>query len=175
MPNRPEQTIAYRVYHDGNDLIGVATLEMPEIKYMTETLSGSGVAGEIENPTIGITESLSVKFAFTSVETRIFHTLDWTAPALYECWAALQVTDDATGQRVSLPLRVNLVGRVKTFPLGSLEQGKKHGNELELELTRLQILLDGEEKLLIDKLNFIHNVNGTDLLATVRSQIGLNV
>lgn len=82
MPNRPEQTIAYRVYHDGNDLIGVATLEMPEVKYMTETLSGSGVAGEIENPTIGITESLSVKFSFTSVETKIFHTLDWTASLL---------------------------------------------------------------------------------------------
>lgn len=175
MPNRPEQTIAYRVYHDGNDLIGIATLEMPEIKYMTETLSGSGVAGEIENPTIGITESLSVKFSFTSVETKIFHTLDWTASALYECWAALQVTDDATGQRVSLPFRVNMVGRTKAFPLGSLEQGKKHGNELELELTRLQILLDGEAKLLIDKLNFIHIVNGVDLLATVRGQIGLNV
>lgn len=175
MPNRPEQTIAYRVYHEGHDLIGVASLEMPEIKYMTETLSGSGVAGEIENPTIGITESLSVKFSFTSVETHIFDALDWGTSSLYECWASLQVTDDATGQRVSQPLRVNLVGRVKSFPLGTLEQGKKHGNELELELTRLQILLNSEEKLLIDKLNFIHNVNGKDLLALVRSQIGLNV
>lgn len=42
-------------------------------------------------------------------------------------------------------------------------------------MTRLEVLLDGEEKLLIDKLNFIHRVNGTDLLATVRAQMGLNV
>ena len=52
MPRRPEQTIAYRVYHDGTDMIGVATIDLPEIAYMTETISGSGVAGEIENPTL---------------------------------------------------------------------------------------------------------------------------
>ena len=40
MPRRPEQTIAYRVYHDGTDMIGVATIDLPEIAYMTETISG---------------------------------------------------------------------------------------------------------------------------------------
>ena len=42
-------------------------------------------------------------------------------------------------------------------------------------MTRLEVLLDGEEEFLFDKLNFIHKVKGTDLLATVRSQMGLNV
>ena len=93
----------------------------------------------------------------------------------YECYSALQVTDDATGKRVSVPYRINILGRVKNFPIGTLEQGKKHGNELELEVTRLEVLLDGEEEFLFDKLNFIHKVKGTDLLATVRSQMGLNV
>ena len=55
-----------------------------------------------------------------------------------------------------------------------MEQGKKHGNDLELEVTRLEILLDGEEQLLIDKINFIYKVQGTDLLAAVRVQMGLN-
>ena len=55
-----------------------------------------------------------------------------------------------------------------------MKQGKKHGNDLELEVTRLEILLDGEEQLLIDKINFIHRVKGNDLLAAVRVQMGLN-
>lgn len=175
MPKRPEQTVAYRVYHEGKDLIGIATIEAPQVQYMTETLSGSGIAGEIENPTIGITQSLSCKMSFTSVTPEIFNSLDWTQNALYECYSALQVSDDATGMRTSVPYRLNMLGRVKSFPLGSLEQGKKHGNELEMELTRLEILYDGQEKLLIDKMNFIHRVNGTDLLAPVRAQMGLNV
>ncbi len=37
-----------------------------------------------------------------------------------------------------------------------------------------EILLDGEEQLLIDKINFIHRVKGNDLLAAVRVQMGLN-
>lgn len=175
MSKRPEQTVAYRVYHQGRDLIGIATLEMPQVQYMTETLTGSGIAGEIENPTIGITQSMSCKMTFTSITPEAFNALDWTQSALFECWAALQVTDDATGIRQSVPYRVNMLGRAKSFPLGTQEQGKKHGNELELELTRLEVALDGEEKLLIDKLNFMHRVNGNDLLGNVRAQIGLNV
>lgn len=175
MPRRSEQTVAYRIYHQGKDLLGTANIEMPQIQYMNETLSGSGIAGEIDNPTIGITQSITCKLSFTSVNQEVFHIMDWTQTALYECYAALQVSDDATSVRSSIPERINMLGRVKSFSLGTREQGKKHGNEVELELTRLETFLDGEEKLLIDKLNFIHRVNGKDLLQQVRSQIGLNV
>lgn len=175
MKGRSEQTVAYRVYHNGKDWLGVATIEAPQIQHMTETLSGSGIAGEIENPTIGITQSLGVKLTFTSPQPEVFNGLDWTQTALYECYGALQVSDDATGMRTSVPVRMNLLGRVKNFPLGSWEQGKKHGNELEMETTRLEYLLDGQEKLLIDKLNFIFRVNGTDLLRKIRQQIGMNI
>ncbi|WP_297828691.1 phage major tail tube protein [uncultured Desulfovibrio sp.] len=175
MPKRPEQTVAYRVYHQGKDMLGIATLEMPQIQYLTETLSGSGIAGEIENPTIGVTQSMTCKMTFTSITPEVFYALDWTRTALFECYSALQVTNDATGARDSVGYRINVLGRVKSFPLGTQEQGKKHGNELELEVTRLEVIYDGAEKLLIDKLNFIHRVNGTDLLGTVRAQMGLNV
>lgn len=175
MPRRSEQTVAFRVYHKGSDYLGMATLEMPQIQYMTETLSGSGIAGEIENPTIGITQAMSCKFSFNSISEDLFKSLNWTETALYECYSALQITDDATGVRDSVPYQINFLGRTKSFPLGSLEQGKKHGNEVEMEVTRLEFLLDGTEKLLLDKLNFIHRVDGTDLLQKVRAQTGLNV
>lgn len=142
---------------------------------MTETLSGSGIAGEIENPTIGITQSMTVKLSFNSITKEVFKTLNWTETALWECYSALQVSDDATSVRDSIPYQINFLGRAKSFPLGSLEQGKKHGNEVEMEITRLEVLLDDTEKLLIDKLAFIYRVDGTDLLQQVRSQIGLNV
>ena len=170
-----EQNIAYRVYYQGTDLLGMATLEMPQIQYITETLNGSGSAGEIESPVIGLSQSMTCKMTFTSVTDNMFDTLDWTQQPLFECYSALQIVDETTGIRDSIPYRINLLGRPKNMNLGSLEQGKKHANELELELTRLEVLLDGEEKLLIDKLQFIHRVNGTDLLQKVRAQMGINV
>lgn len=172
--SRPEQTIAYRVYWQGKDLLGTAQIEMPQVQYMTETLSGSGLAGEIESPTIGLTQSMTSKLSFTSATKDIFNTLDWTLQPLFECYSALQIADESTSIRKSVPYQVNFLGRSKSMGLGTLEQGKKHGNELELEVTRLEILLDGEEQLLIDKINFIHRVKGTDLLAVVRVQMGLN-
>lgn len=175
MPRRSEQTVAYRVYHQGKDLLGIASIEMPNVQYMNETLSGSGIAGEIDNPTIGITQSLTCKLTFTAVNQEVFYILDWSKTALYECYLALQTSDDATSIRDSIPERINMLGRTKTFNFGSREQGKKHGNEVELELTRFEAYLENQEKLLIDKLNFIHRVNGTDLLQKVRAQTGLNI
>jgi P2 family phage contractile tail tube protein len=165
--------VAYRVYHQGKDWLGIATLEMPQIQYITETLNGAGLAGEIESPVIGLTQSMSCKMTFTSATPDVFDALDWTVQPLFECYSALQTVDETTGIRSSIPYRINMLCRPKTMPLGSLEQGKKHGNECELELTRLEVLLDGAEKLLIDKLQFIHRVNGKDLLSTVRSQMGM--
>ena len=172
---RSEQTVAYRIYHQGRDLLGVASIEMPNIQYLNESITGSGIAGEIDNPTIGLTQSLTCKLSFTATNPETYNIMDWTRTALYECYLALQVSDDATSVRSSVPERINLLGRTKTFNLGTREQGKKHGNEVELEITRLETYMDGQEKLLIDKLNFIHRVNGTDLLGAVRRQMGLNV
>lgn len=175
MKGRSEQTVAYRVYHAGTDLLGTATIEAPQLQFLTDTISGSGIAGEIENPVIGMTQAMSVKFTFNSPMPEQFNTVDWNNPALYECYGALQVSDDATGMRDSVPVRMNILGRPKNFSLGTWEQGKKHGNEIEMEATRLEYLLDGEEKLLIDKLNFIFLVNGKDLFQKIRQQIGLNI
>ena len=93
---------------------------------------------------------------------------------MFECYSALQVVDESTGIRNTVPFRLNIIGRPKNMSLGTLEIGKKHGNDIELEVTRLEVLLDGEEQLLIDKINFIYKVQGTDLLAAVRVQMGLN-
>ena len=172
--SRPEQTIAYRVYWQGKDLLGTAQIEMPQVQYMTETLSGSGLAGEIESPTIGLTQSMTCKMTFTSATKDVFDILDWTLQPLFECYSALQNVDESTSIRESIPYQLNIVGRPKNMSLGTMEQGKKLGNVLELEVTRLEILLDGEEQLLIDKINFIHRVKGNDLLVAVRVQMGLN-
>lgn len=95
--HRPEQNVAYRVYWQGKDLLGTAQIEMPQIQHMTETLNGSGLAGEIESPTIGLTQSMTCKMTFTSATKDIFNTLDWTLQPLFECYSALQVVDESTG------------------------------------------------------------------------------
>jgi len=173
--HHPEQTIAYRIYNQGNSFLGVATIELPEVAYITETLNGAGLAGEIESPVVGLTQSMTIKLTWTNPTHEYYQILDWTQSQLYECYVSQQHSDPTTGLRANEPTRINFIGRVKTNSLGSLEQGKKRSNETEFEITRLECFLEGEEKLVIDKLNFVHRVNGTDLLAGVRSDMGVSV
>ena len=170
-----EANVAFRVYNENQDLLGIATLELPDIQYMTESLNGSGLGGEIETPVLGLTQSITVKATFMSQTTLALTMMDWTRSQLYECKSALQIGDPSTGGRDSIAYHVNFIGRLKGHTLGSLELGKKHENALEFEVTRLEVFYDSTEKLVIDKMQFIHRVNGKDLWAGVRSQIGLSV
>ena len=136
--------------------------------------TASGVAGEYESPALGMTQSMSAKLSWVSQTREFYKLLDATLPPLLELRASVQQEDEATGIRKAVPLLVTLLAHTKSSPLGSLETGKKHGNETEMEVLRLQVELDGEEMLLIDKLRYIHRVRGKDMLANVREHLGLD-
>ena len=58
--NVPEKLINFRVYENGNDLIGIADVTLPKVDYMTETVKGAGIAGEIDSPVKGHYSSMEV-------------------------------------------------------------------------------------------------------------------
>ena len=107
--SRPEQTIAFRAYFQGTDLLGVATIEMPQVQFLTETISGSGVAGEYESPALGMTQSMSAKLSWVSQTKEFYKLLDATLPPLLELRASVQREDEATGIRKAVPLLVTLL------------------------------------------------------------------
>ncbi|ECD6823048.1 phage tail protein, partial [Salmonella enterica subsp. enterica serovar Enteritidis] len=47
----PERLINFTVYGEGSRIIGIADAKLPSIEMMTETVSGAGIAGEIETGT----------------------------------------------------------------------------------------------------------------------------
>lgn len=54
----PEKISEYNAYLDGSKMIGVAaSVTLPEINMKTSTVSGVGVNGELDSPTIGQFES----------------------------------------------------------------------------------------------------------------------
>ena len=71
-----EQNVAFMVYWQGKTFLGMAKLDLPEIQYITETLNGAGLAGEIESPVIGLTQSMSCTFNFLSATHPPFASLD---------------------------------------------------------------------------------------------------
>ena len=78
-----------------------------------------------------------------------------------------------TGKLASKPVKVVLRGLPKKVGLGKLEPAKKMDPDVELECVYLKVWIDGEVVLEIDKFNFICNINGEDVLASVRRDLGM--
>lgn len=168
----PDKTINYRVYKDGNNQLGIATVDLPDLSYMTDTISGAGIAGEIDSAVIGHIQSMSLTINWRSVTTQALELLS-TQGADLIFRGSQQFLDNATNSLVAKSVKVTVKTLPKTVGLGSLEVGASSGTTSELEVTYMKIEIDDKETVEIDKLNFICKINDTDLLADVRTQLGM--
>ena len=168
----PEKLINCKVYRDGTDLVGLADVSLPDIEYLSETLTGSGLAGEYDSPTIGHTKDISVGLKFRAHYKDVIGYIS-PAPILYDMRASVQAIDAGTSEYASFPVRIVACGVPKKKGLGKWDPGKKMDNELSLSCSYLKISVDGQDVLEIDKLNFIFRVDGQDVLATVREHLGM--
>ena len=57
----------YAVFKDGTLLLGTADIDLPNIEYLTDTIKGPGIAGEVDMPTMAMTSSMEVKINWRTV------------------------------------------------------------------------------------------------------------
>ena len=167
----PERITAYRAYKNAKELLGVVDVELPKVSYITETLKGAGILGEIETPSVGQTKPLKVKINFRTPEADMIGLLDCAGHDL-EFRSAIQKYDAAGGSRSFDVDRVVVRG----FPSeGELPKLESNGgsSSIELDCVYLKYEKNGSTLLEIDKLNYKFVVNGNDSLATIREALGL--
>ena len=161
----PEKINEYNAYLDGTKMIGVAaSVTLPEVNMKTSAVSGVGVNGELDSPTIGQFESMEQEIQFNTLYSSAMDMLSPLSTVNLTLRASQQVYDKQGGY--------NFKGlRVKKFNPGKVEKGEAMEATVTLELTYLMIEVDGQQLLEVDKLNGIYKVNGTDMLAGVNSLI----
>jgi|AMZC01.1.fsa_nt_AMZC01003267.1_12 hypothetical protein len=170
----PEKLINFRVYLDGNDLIGVADVELPSIEAMTETVKGAGIAGEIDSPTLGHFGSMTCTLNWRTVEKPTLSLAAQKAHNL-DLRGANQVYDAGLGEYIVRPVKVVLRAVPKTsVNLGNLDVGVSAGASNQFEILYIKVDVDGSTMVEIDKLNYICKIDGIDYLAQVRVALGLD-
>ena len=167
----PERLINFNVYNNADRLLGVATVEMPDIEYMTETVSGAGIAGELESSTLGHFAAMSTTVTFRTVTA---DALALAAPDahLLTFRGSQQIYDAGAGTYSSQALRVTMKCTPKRVGLGSLEVGSTTDTEVEFSVSYIKVLLGGAELIEIDVLNNKFVINGVDRNASIRSDLG---
>ena len=166
-----EKLINFRVYDANQEILALADVELPTLEAMSETVSGAGIAGELESPTLGHYGSMKLKLKWrvihgdlTSLATPVAHALELRG-SIQRYNAALGIYDTEA---------VKIVARAipKTVNLGTFTPAKPTDSESEFEVSYLKVFVGGLPRVEIDKLNFICIINGFDYLAMVRMDLG---
>lgn len=168
----PEVLNHFNIYNDAaRKLIGVSgEIELPELEAITDTLEGSGVLGEIEDPVTGQFSSAKIKIPFAVLYEDYFSVLDTTNPPQLTLRASMQCMDPTTGATGYYPVKIVVRGKASTSNLGKVTKGKKMEAEVEMEILYIMIQINSKTVLELDKLNFKFVLNGKDMLAEIRSQ-----
>jgi hypothetical protein len=167
----PEKINDANIYTDGTKMVGAAaSITLPEIVSKSSTVSGMGINGEVDSPTIGLFESIEQEIQFNTLYSSCVDMLSPMSNVNLTIRAAQQVYDK-TGGYAFKGLRVVEMGRVKSFNPGKVEKGESMEASVKLELTYILVENDGSPLVEVDKLNGVYKVNGTDMLAEIKQLI----
>lgn len=168
----PERLIGFRVYNADHDLLGIATVDLPSFDSMTDTVSGAGIAGEVESPVMGHVGSMKLTLNWNTITKDAAKLYAQKAHEL-DIRGSQQLYDASTGTYVTQAVALYLRATPTSISLGSFETGATTGSTTELEVLYLKLDVGGENMVEIDKFNYIFRVAGEDTLAPVRSDLGL--
>ena len=167
----PEVLNHFNIYDSGAKLVGVSgEVELPDFEAITDTIEGSGVLGELEDPVTGQFSSMQIKIPFAVLYDSMFKILNTTKPPTLTIRGSMQCIDPSTGVTDYYPVKVVVRGKAKTTKLGKIVKGKKMEAEVELEIHYISVDINNKNVVTLDKLNFKYSINGVDLMAKIRSQ-----
>lgn len=158
------------VYVDGNSLLGKSEeVSLPDVKYKTADHNGLGMIGDVEFFS-GI-EKMEAKIKWNSFyEDVLLKVANPFVPLSMQIRSSIETYGSAG--RSEKPLVAYITGQSKNFPAGNF---KKHDNvesESTFSVTYYKLVIDGKDIIEIDVLSNIYKVNGVDILAEYRANIG---
>ncbi len=169
----PEVINDCRAYLDGtDDFISVKTVELPNFESPTEDITGIGVAGTISAPVQGHFNSMETAFDWqmpTKTSTKLFGGKEVSI----DVYADFQNFDGAENAYVHDQYHVVIRGRVKNHEPGTVEAMKPMNSKTTVETHYIKIELAGETLCEVDKYGYKCVIDGVDLLAEVRANIGM--
>ena len=174
MANKTSEKLSNFEVYDGvlGRLLGLADVELPTIEYLSETISGAGIAGEIDSPTLGHVSAMAMTLKFRVHEPEAIKLLAPKAHAL-DLRGGIQRWNGSTGEYEIRPLKIVTRCVPKSGPLGTLAPGAMQEPTIEFSVKYIKEFLDGKALLEIDPNNYICVIDGVDYLADLRTALGL--
>lgn len=166
-----EGVISFSVYEDSVEYVGMAKASLPDLTALTQTISGAGIAGNVEAVILGHFDAMTLGLNFrTTTEQAIKlseprrHTIDLRV--------VQQVEDTVAGAIEYQSVKHVFVVIPKKDAGGSIAPASPTDGSGEYAVRYWATSIDGKKKREIDPLNYICFVDGVDYLAGVRKALG---
>ena len=164
----PTKINKYNVYNAGERLLGVGDeMPLPDFESSSETVSGAGVLGEIDDPTVGYFGNQELEIPFRVLDKEAVDMMDMTRAVQLTIRGAQQTTN-SEGDIEFRQIRVVVRGRSAAFSPGKVKAGSTMDTKIKLTLLYILIEVGGESMVELDKLNEVFKIRGRDVLAKVK-------
>lgn len=167
-----EKLTNFSAYREGTEWLGLVDVELPAIEYLTDTVKGAGIAGEVNSPVIGHFAALPVKLNWRTIGNQAIALLEPRTHAL-DFRGNQQIYNAGSGGYENQGVKVTIRAIPTKMESGKFEVGATTGTANELECVYIKKEIDGKKILEIDKLNSIAFINGKDYLEEVRKNLGM--
>ena len=160
----------FKVYEGSTEFLGMSEVSLPDLEYMTETVTGAGVAGEFEESYRGYAKAMSVGLNFRSVTAAAIVLAEPRTHTL-ELRAAVQEYNTVSGEIEIKNIKHVMKVVPKKTSAGKLAAASPADASGEYGVRYWKMVKDGEVLLEIDSINFIFIVNKNDYLYDVQKAL----
>lgn len=158
-------------YEGNNDLIGIGSATLPDTSWITNTITGAGIAGQIEAVTLGHLNAMSLTLNFRTL-TSFGIKLNEPRRHNIDLRVAQQGENPISGLLEVTPVKHVMVVVPKTLKGGNATPASEADVSGEYAVHYWATYINGRKAMEIDPLNYICYVNGKDYLADVRAALG---
>ena len=166
--------INYEVFLEGERFLGTADVELPDFKFSTAEVKGPGILGTIDMPGLGHTDSLELTLNWRTINGDLIKLAEQRAIDM-TIRGSNQNYNQSNKKLATEPVRVDFRGVPKQTTLGSFKPVEATESKSVFEVIVLHLYVGGVMKIKYDKVNYIMDINGTDYLASFRSDLGLDI
>ena len=168
----PRKLKNLNLFNEGNSYVGVAkSVTLPALGRKMESYRGGGMNGPVKAD-LGMSDD-GIQFEWKTggldlISLKQFGAVNASSVGL-RFSGTFQQDDTGDISAVEVILR----GRHESIEMGEAKPGDDTEHSIKTTCTYYKLVVDNEEIIEIDLLNFIEKVNGVDLLEKQRSALGI--
>jgi hypothetical protein len=168
----PRKLKNMNLFNDANSYLGVAkSVTLPPLARKMESYRGGGMNGPVKADMGFSDDGIQVEWTLGGLDLIALKQFGAVkADGVPLRWVGAYQQDD-TGEVVAVEIVVR--GRHESIEMGDAAPGEDTEHSITTTCSYYKLIVDGEEVIEIDLLNFIEKVGGVDMLEAQRNALGI--